>query len=158
MATVYLGLGSNLGEKETYLHNAVTKIEEQIGRVTSLSALCVTEAWGYVSQNSYLNAVCCVESRLQPLELLEATQAIEIEMGRLTKTCHGEYSDRVIDIDILLYDDQVLNTPKLTIPHPLIAERKFVLEPLAEIAPNVVHPVYKVSIKELLHKLNVSLL
>lgn len=157
MATVYLGLGSNLGEKDTYLRNAVTKIEEQIGRVTSLSALYVTEAWGYISQNSYLNAVCCVESTLQPLALLQATQSIEIEMGRLTKTTQGQYNDRVIDIDILLYNNLILDMPQLTVPHPLIAERNFVLAPLAEIAPDVVHPIYKASIKELLDKLNVSL-
>ncbi|MGL4520087.1 MAG: 2-amino-4-hydroxy-6-hydroxymethyldihydropteridine diphosphokinase [Phocaeicola sp.] len=153
MATVYIGLGSNLGQKESYLRSAVTKIEEQIGRVTSLSAFYVTEAWGYNSENNYLNAVCAVESEYTPLELLHTTQSIEKEMGRSSKTEQGLYSDRVIDIDILLYDDMVYQTPQLQIPHPLMEQRLFVLEPLAQIAPSILHPVLKQTVAQLLHHL-----
>ncbi|MGL4851779.1 MAG: 2-amino-4-hydroxy-6-hydroxymethyldihydropteridine diphosphokinase [Phocaeicola sp.] len=150
MVTVYLSLGSNLGEKEAYLHRAVADIEKRVGKITSLSAFYVTEAWGYHSENNYLNAACAVQTVLEPFELLTVTQSIEKDMGRLSKSCLGVYTDRVIDIDILLYEDCVLNTPELTIPHPLMAERLFVLEPLAEIAPNFIHPLLGKSMTELL--------
>ncbi|MGL5980003.1 MAG: 2-amino-4-hydroxy-6-hydroxymethyldihydropteridine diphosphokinase [Phocaeicola sp.] len=152
MATVYLGLGTNLGEKESYLNNAVLEIESRIGKITSLSDFYVTEAWGYQSENSYLNAACSVESDLTPLELLQRTQLIEKEMGRVSKTVNGEYNDRVIDIDILLYDNWVIKNPKLTIPHPLMSERLFVLEPLVQIAPDLIHPVFKQPLSELLKR------
>ena len=138
---VYLGLGTNLGDKEANLHAAVRKINERIGEVTSLSAFYVTVPWGFSSENSFLNAACCVESELPPLELLRETQAIECELGRMKKSVGGEYSDRPMDIDLLLYGDLILHTPELEIPHPLMTERRFVMEPLAEIAPDVVHPV-----------------
>lgn len=138
---VYLGLGTNLGDKEANLHSAVRKINERIGEVTSLSAFYVTAPWGFSSGNSFLNAACCVESELPPLELLRETQAIERELGRMKKSVGGEYSDRPMDIDLLLYGDLILHTPELEIPHPLMTERRFVMEPLAEIAPEVVHPV-----------------
>lgn len=138
---VYLGLGTNLGDKEANLHAAVRKINERIGEVTSLSAFYVTAPWGFSSENSFLNAACCVESELPPLELLRETQAIERELGRMKKSVGGEYSDRPMDIDLLLYGDLILHTPELEIPHPLMTERRFVMEPLAEIAPDVVHPV-----------------
>lgn len=138
---VYLGLGTNLGDKEANLHAAVRKINERIGEVTSLSAFYVTAPWGFSSENSFLNAACCVESELPPLELLRETQAIERELGRMKKSVGGEYSDRPMDIDLLLYGDLILHTPELEIPHPLMTERRFVMEPLVEIAPDVVHPV-----------------
>lgn len=156
MATVYLGLGSNLGQKESYLQSAVTKIEEQIGRVTSLSAFYVTEAWGYLSTNSYVNAVCAVNTQITPLELLKRTQFIEKEMGRSSKTVNGVYSDRVIDIDILLYDQVVYDAPQLQLPHPLMCERAFVLEPLAQIAPTLLHPVRKKTMIQLFQELRLS--
>lgn len=138
---VYLGLGTNLGDKEANLHAAVEKINERIGEVTSLSAFYVTAPWGFSSENSFLNAACCVESNLSPLDLLKETQAIERELGRMKKSVAGNYSDRLIDIDLLLYGDLILHTPELEIPHPLMTERRFVMEPLVEIAPDVVHPV-----------------
>lgn len=138
---VYLGLGTNLGDKEANLHAAVQKINERIGEITSLSAFYVTAPWGFSSDHSFLNAACCVESELPPLDLLRETQAIERELGRMKKSVDGNYSDRLIDIDLLLYGDLILRTPELEIPHPLMTERRFVMEPLAEIAPDVVHPV-----------------
>lgn len=147
---VYLGLGTNLGDKEANLHAAVQKINERIGEVTSLSAFYVTAPWGFSSENSFLNAACCVESELPPLDILRETQAIERELGRMKKSVDGNYSDRLIDIDLLLYGDLILHTPELEIPHPLMTERRFVMEPLVEIAPDVVHPVLRKRLNELL--------
>ncbi len=138
---VYFGLGTNLGDKEQNLRLAVQHIEERIGKVVSLSAFYATAPWGFASDNAFLNAVVCVETSLPPLEILSVTQSIEKEMGRIHKSVNGVYSDRVIDIDLLLYDDLILDTPTLKLPHPLMQERRFVMEPLAEIAPDVMHPV-----------------
>ena len=138
---VYFGLGTNLGDKEQNLRLAVQHIEERIGKVVSLSAFYATAPWGFASDNAFLNAVVCVEISLSPLEILSVTQSIEKEMGRTHKSVNGVYSDRVIDIDLLPYDDLILDTPTLKLPHPLMQERRFVMEPLAEIAPDVMHPV-----------------
>ena len=101
MAKVYLGLGTNLGDKEQNLRDAVQKIEEQVGEVVSLSAFYVTAPWGFASENSFLNAAACVETELSPLEVLQETQMIERELGRTKKSVNGIYSDRLIDC--LLY-------------------------------------------------------
>ena len=134
--TVYLGLGTNLGDKETNLRMAVEEIGKRVGEITSLSAFHASEPWGFESENSFLNAVCCVSTELTPIEVLHITQEIERELGRLKKSVNGIYSDRMIDIDILLYDDLHIQTPELTIPHPLMRERDFVIIPLREIAPD----------------------
>ena len=133
--TVYLSLGTNLGDKETNLRMAVEEIAKRVGEVTSLAAFHASEPWGFESENSFLNAVCCVSTDLTPMELLHVTQEIERSLGRLKKSVNGIYSDRIIDIDILLYDDWHIDTPELTIPHPLMWERDFVMIPLREIAP-----------------------
>lgn len=146
---VYLGLGTNLGDKEQNLRLAVKKIEERIGDVVSLSAFYATAPWGFVSDNPFLNAVVCVETTLPPLQLLEETQRIERELGRAEKSANGCYSDRLIDIDLLLYGDVVIDTGELVLPHPLMTERRFVMEPLAEIAPDTMHPVLHKTIREL---------
>ena len=143
MAKIYLSLGTNLGHKEENLRSAVEKINEKIGKVTSLSSFYKTAPWGFDSENSFLNAAACVETLFTPLEVLALTQHIEREMGRTCKSENGIYHDRLIDIDILLYDDLILNTPQLVIPHPLMTERSFVMEPLCEIAPDLIHPVTK---------------
>lgn len=140
MPLVYFGLGTNLGDKEKNLCTAIDKIRERIGRVTSQSAFYASEPWGFESANSFLNAVVCAETSISPLQLMEETQEIEKEIGRNKKSVDGLYSDRVIDIDILLYDDLILHTEKLTIPHPLMTERLFVMKPLYEIAPQLVIP------------------
>ena len=154
MAKVYLGLGTNLGNKEQNLRDAVQKIEEQVGKVLSLSAFYVTAPWGFSSDNSFLNAAVCVETKLSPLEVLQETQMIEKELGRTQKSVNRMYSDRLIDIDLLLYEDLVLSVisasgVELTLPHPLMTERDFVMKPLAEIAPGLVHPVLGKTMKEL---------
>lgn len=128
---------------------AVQYIEERIGKVVSLSAFYATAPWGFSSDNAFLNAAVEVETELSPLEVLALTQDIEREMGRKHKSVDGVYSDRVIDIDLLLYGDMVLDTPALRLPHPLMHERRFVIEPLAEIAPEVVHPVLGKTMREL---------
>lgn len=149
MATVYLGLGTNLGDKAANLYAAVERIQERIGKVTSLSSFYETAPWGFTSENSFLNAAAAVETTLSPMEILHATQAIERELGRLKKSSGGIYSDRLIDIDLLLYDNLILQTPELQLPHPLMTERDFVMAPLTEIAGEVVHPVFKKKLNEL---------
>lgn len=155
MAKVYVGLGTNLGDKEQNLRDAVQKIEEQIGKVVSLSAFYVTAPWGFTSENSFLNAAACVETELSPLDVLQKTQTIERELGRMKKSINGTYSDRLIDIDLLMYEDLVLSVTSLTgaelnLPHPLMTERDFVMKPLAEIAPELVHPVLGKTMRELI--------
>ena len=147
---VYFSLGTNLGNKEQNLRFAVQYIEERIGKVISLSAFYATAPWGFSSEHTFLNAAACVETLLSPLSVLHLTQEIEREIGRTHKSVGGVYSDRVIDIDLLLYDDRVLDTPELKLPHPLMHERRFVMEPLAEIAPDLVHPILKKKMRELL--------
>ena len=146
---VYLGLGTNLGDKEQNLRMSIKKIEERIGNVVSLSAFYATAPWGFSSENSFQNAAVCVETTLLPLQVLEETQRIERELGRTEKSVNGLYADRLIDIDLLLYDDRVMDAEGLILPHPLMTERRFVMEPLSEIAPDVVHPVLHKTMKEL---------
>ena len=121
--------------------SAITEIERRIGSVRAQSAFLSTEPWGFESENTFLNAAVCVETELAPLALLDETQQIERDMGRTQKTIVNSqlspvtYHDRIIDIDILLYDDLHISTPRLTIPHPLMYKRDFVLIPLREILP-----------------------
>lgn len=143
MHQVYLSLGTNLGDKEANLKAAIEEIKKRVGEVTSLSAFHASEPWGFQSENSFLNAVCCVHTEFNPMEVLHTTQEIERLLGRLKKTVGGIYSDRMIDIDILLYDDLHIQTPELIIPHPLMWERDFVMIPLREIAPNKIQRCLK---------------
>jgi 2-amino-4-hydroxy-6-hydroxymethyldihydropteridine diphosphokinase len=136
-----LGLGSNLGDKRKNIKEALALITERVGNILALSGFYETSPWGYDSPEKYLNAVMKVETELKPEELLFVTQDIERKIGRREKTVNGKYHDRIIDIDILLYDDLIMHTPKLTIPHSLMHQRMFVLQPLFEIAPDVVHPI-----------------
>lgn len=149
MAIAYLALGTNIGNKRRNMITAAALLAERVGDVLALSGFYETEPWGFQSDNAFLNAALQLETSLPPLELLKATQQIEIEMGRTQKS-NGAYHDRIIDIDILLYDDLILRTPELTLPHPLMHERRFVMEPLAEIAPNLVHPVLKKTVIEII--------
>ena len=129
----YLGLGTNIGDKEANIRKAIEKIKESVGDVVRQSALYVSEPWGFESDNHFVNAVVACETALSPLRLLKQTQAIEREMGRTQKSVGGVYHDRIIDIDILLYDDLRIDYPNLKIPHPLMQQRDFVMIPLAEV-------------------------
>lgn len=131
--TAYLAYGSNIGEKEENILNAYRMTEERVGRIVRRSAMMRSEPWGFKSDNGFVNSVVCVETILTPHRLLEATQSIERAMGRTEKSHGGVYHDRIIDIDILLYDDITLNDADLVIPHPLMRERDFVMKPLNEI-------------------------
>jgi 2-amino-4-hydroxy-6-hydroxymethyldihydropteridine pyrophosphokinase len=155
MASVYLSLGTNLGNREANLNEAVAIIEKRIGRISSISAFYQTAPWGFESENEFLNLALCCETNLSPKELLKETQFIEIELGR-TKKSNGNYSDRLIDIDILYCNDQIMNTPELVIPHPLLHLREFVLAPLNEIAPQFVHPVFQKTTEQMLFELKNS--
>lgn len=152
MAITYLGLGTNIGNKRRNLITAAALLAERVGDVLALSGFYETEPWGFESNNRFLNAAVKLNTDYSPQELLVVTQQIEKELGRTEKS-NGTYHDRVIDIDILLYDDEVLQTSELVLPHPLMHERKFVMEPLAEIAPFVQHPIFKESIMDLNERL-----
>ena len=148
MHKVYLGLGSNLGDKENNIQKAIQMIGERVGKVLRQSALIETEPWGFESENKFLNGAILVETELSPHELLKTTQQIERELGRKKKKSslnvylskclskrQKSYTDRPIDIDILLYDDLTVDEPDLKIPHPLMYERDFVMIPLNMIKP-----------------------
>ena len=147
---VYLGLGSNLGNRRWNIESALALIAERVGEIHTLSDYYETQPWGYDSKEIYLNVTIKVETELKPAELLTVTQKIEQVIGRMGKTVDNKYRDRVLDIDILLYNDLVIQAPALTIPHPLMHQRAFVLQPLSEIAPHAIHPTLKRTIIELL--------
>ena len=138
---MFLGLGANLGNREETIRKAIALIGERIGSVVRQSSLYYSEPWGFASANRFVNAVVCSHTRLAPAEVLKATQRIERELGKDSShaTQRGQdaqaaaYHDRPIDIDILLYDNLTIDTPKLKIPHPLMQERDFVMIPLKEI-------------------------
>ena len=131
--TVYLALGANIGDRRATMLRAIARINELIGTVERQSALYETEPWGFASPHRFLNACVRVSTTLTPRQLLAATQQIERALGRTAKSAGGVYHDRVIDIDILLYDDIHVDEPDLKIPHPLMNERDFVMTPLREI-------------------------
>jgi 2-amino-4-hydroxy-6-hydroxymethyldihydropteridine diphosphokinase len=150
MKNVFLGIGTNLGEREENLRRAITLIGEHIGTITRISSVYETEPWGFKSETTFLNMVAMVETKLTPSGLLGRILMIEAMMGRLREG--KAYMSRVIDIDILFFGSRIFENKVLTIPHPRIQERRFVLVPLSEIAGDLVHPVFKKSIQELLKK------
>ena len=148
MATVYLGLGSNIGDTEKNLREAVESLSKR-GTIASISSLYKTEPVGFLDQPWFLNQVICLETKLSPEDLLKETQQIENIIGRERTVRWGP---RTLDIDILLYDNLVLETETLTIPHLHLHERKFVLAPLSEIAGKILHPSLGLTMIELLTK------
>lgn len=146
LSTVYIGLGSNLGDRVAYLREAVQRLSAII-KIEKASQLYVAAPLGYVRDDAFINAAVCGKTTLKPLDLLELMQGIESSMGRRPGV---QYGPRPIDLDILFYDAVQMETRKLTIPHPRIAQRAFVLRPLVEIAPNLMHPVMYYTVSQLL--------
>lgn len=148
--TTYIGLGTNLGDKVNNIRMAIQSINKSIGSVNAVSSLIETPPFGFESVNMFVNAVCRVQTEYLPHDLLTQLKQIEKEMGRTQKSVNGIYMDRVIDLDILLYDNIVLDDGNLQIPHPHLHKRDFVIQPLAEIAPDLIHPILWKKMKDLL--------
>ena len=148
---VYLGLGSNLGNKEQIIRKAIDRIGKRVGTVVAVSSFYKTEPGGYQSVHTFCNAAMAVDTDLLPEEVLSTVQAIERELGSKDhRRSDGSYADRLIDIDLLDYDGQVLDTYALVLPHPYMHKRTFVMEPLVEIAPQWMHPVLGKTAAEIL--------
>ena len=138
-STAYLLLGGNLGNREANLKKAIELLNDKIGKVIAISSLYETAAWGKTDQPAFLNQAVALQTNLSALEVLDLALSIEQELGRVRKDKWGE---RLIDIDLILFGNEIINIPdKLQVPHPHMQDRKFVMEPLAEIAPEVIHPV-----------------
>ena len=148
MNKAILGLGTNLGDREKNLFTTLGHITEQVGRVVKISPVYETEPWGFESEDTFLNAVILVETNLKPCSLLGRLLMIEAFMGRLREG--KSYSSRIIDIDILFFSDSIINEGDLVVPHPKLHLRRFVLTPLSDIEPELIHPVIKKTISELL--------
>ena len=144
MTNIYIGLGSNVGDREANLKRALAALAPEI-TVTKLSSVRETEPMYNTQQPKFLNAVAEATTELSPQAAFEKLESIEKEMGE-----HEHNQPRTIDLDLLFYGREVVQTPDLTVPHPRLAERRFVLEPLAEIAPSLMHPVFNVTVSELL--------
>jgi len=149
MKGIYLLLGSNLGNRNEMLSTAQEHIERQIGVVIKTSSVYQTKAWGIENQADFLNQVLEIETDLSPKNVLDQILQIEKEMGRIR---YQKWGSRVIDIDILYFGDEIIETEELKIPHPENQNRNFVLAPMAEIAPNFIHPLLNLSQEQLLHR------
>ncbi len=148
MTKIYIGFGTNLGDREKQLREALRRVGRAV-QITKTSPVYETEPWGVTAQPRFLNMVAEAETELGPEDVLRALQRIEHEMGRIRGM---RYGPRIIDLDLLLYGDEVMATKDLTLPHPRIAERRFVLLPLVELAPDLVHPELGMTMRELLER------
>jgi 2-amino-4-hydroxy-6-hydroxymethyldihydropteridine diphosphokinase len=155
MHITYLLLGSNLGNRMKYIASAISEIEIKLGNISRRSSLYQTASWGKHDQPDFINQVIELKTSLEPKDLLSGILGIEADFGRKRIE---KWGSRTIDIDILLYDDQIVNEPELIIPHPYLPFRRFCLMPLCEIAPEFIHPVLKKNIKVLLFELSDDLL
>ena len=144
---IILSIGTNIGDRQANIANAITALG-QIGKVVTVSPIYTSEPWGFESENGFYNIALILETTLSPLDLLYATQQIERDLGRTAKTTTS-YTDRIIDIDIIDYNNQTIDTQTLTLPHKLMHKRNFVLYPLADIAPDWQHPILKLTAAEL---------
>ena len=147
MKNAYLLTGSNIGDRLQQLNKAARLINEKAGSLQRLSSVYETEAWGITDQPSFYNQALHITTLLEPAQLLTTLLCIEEEMGRVRKE---KFGPRIIDIDILLIDSLIVHTPSLIVPHPFLQERNFALQPLAEIAPLLVHPLLNTTIEELI--------
>ena len=147
---VFLGIGSNLDDRKENLQKAIAGLQRNL-QINQISKIYETQPWGFADQPAFLNQVLSAETEFAPFELLTEIKAIEKEVGR---TPTFRYGPRLIDIDILFFDDLILNEENLTIPHPMLAERAFVLVPLDEIAPQFIHPLLQQTIHELVRKVD----
>ncbi len=147
MEGIYLGLGSNIGDRKKHIYQTISKIEKQIGPCLQRSSSYRTAAWGKTNQSYFLNQVIQIHTKITPIEILDGILAIEKQLGRVRKEKWGE---RIIDIDLLFYGTEIIELPRLLVPHPFLAERRFVLVPMNEIAPNFIHPIFERSISDLL--------
>ncbi len=146
MHICYLSLGSNLGKKQANLELALAEIKKDVGEVSRISSIYETEAWGVVNQDNYFNIIAEVKTLLLPLDLISKILAIETRMGRIRDK---KWESRIIDIDIIFYENYLITTDNLTIPHPFLEKRNFVLEPLNELSPEFIHPRLRKSIFQL---------
>ena len=146
LQTVYLLLGSNLGNSREILNKAIELLSQKIGVIILQSKDYETKPWGIINQPDFLNLAIAIHTKLKPLEILEQTQSIENQLGRVRKEKWGA---RLIDIDIIFYGNETVDEPNLKVPHPLMQERDFALIPLAEIAPDFLHPVLRKTVLEL---------
>lgn len=145
--TTYISIGSNVGDKRAHLQNAVQKLSAKIGRVVKVSPIYKTPSWGYDGSDFY-NACLCIKTELSPAEMMAEILEIEVTLGRIRSQKKG-YQDRIIDIDIIFYENTILQTDLLVLPHPMAHERKFVMQPLCDIAPSKIHPTYKKTVSQL---------
>jgi 2-amino-4-hydroxy-6-hydroxymethyldihydropteridine diphosphokinase len=150
MNTIYLLLGGNKGDKLQTLQQTIAKLEQEVGCVIKQSGIYVTAAWGNTNQPDFFNQAICIETQLSPFDLLVKILAIEESLGRVRTD--KKWAERTIDIDILFYNDEIIDTPDLKIPHPFIQERKFVLIPMLDIAAKFMHPQLNKSIQTLLNE------
>lgn len=148
---VILALGTNLGDRLSNIHQALKELC-CYGKISSISNIYESEPWGYESENRFFNMVISYQTELSPVELLKYIKDIEINLGRKTKSCLGVYADRPIDIDIIDFDGEILSSESLTLPHPLMHKRNFVLLPLCDILPEWKHPIFSQTAYELLNK------
>ena len=149
MKKVYLSLGSNIGDKKQNIEIAKKHLQNECGNITLVSDYFETEPWGFSSENNFINIALELETKLSPIGLLNKVLNIEKEIGRVRIKNAKTYNDRLIDIDIVFYENEIINTPDLIIPHPLMHKRLFVLQPLSQIIPDFIHPIFKKSIKHL---------
>lgn len=150
MNRVYLILGGNMGKRDEVMFHALRKVDRQIGKIVKQSSIYETAAWGYENQNSFYNCVLAIDTEKSPREVLEKVLSIENQIGRVRS--EAKWQERLIDIDILFYDHEMLEESDLKIPHPLLHKRKFTLVPLNEIAPDFVHPILGQAILEILEQ------
>ena len=147
---VFIILGSNIGDKKSYIDKACVEILEKIGSIEVYSSYYQTSPWGFQSDDEFLNRVICVQSKLTPNGIMETLLDIENKLGRVRLAKDEGYQSRTIDLDILLIDDLIIESELLVVPHPRMKERRFVLVPLSEIAGEYIHPKYKSTINYLL--------